>query len=254
MTPRANYHTHTKRCGHATGTDREYVERAIAAGFDTLGFSDHAPMPFPDGHESGFRMKLAATADYFTSVRALRDAYADRIRILAGLEVEYYPALFEGFLAFVAPYAPDYLILGQHFVEEEADGNGAFADTKDPEKLRRYYDCVLRGARTGRFLYVAHPDVIHYTGDEAAYEALTRDFLQKIAPTGIPMELNRLGMSDGRIYPRETFWRLAGEYGIRAVVGMDAHSPDALTDAAGARKCLELAARCGVEVLPTLPV
>ena len=28
---RANYHTHTKRCHHAYGTEREYVEKAIEA-------------------------------------------------------------------------------------------------------------------------------------------------------------------------------------------------------------------------------
>ena len=39
----ANYHTHTWRCRHADGTEREYVETAIEAGFKILGFSDHTP-------------------------------------------------------------------------------------------------------------------------------------------------------------------------------------------------------------------
>ena len=41
-----NYHTHTARCNHASGTDREYVEKAIEAGYKTLGISDHAPYLF----------------------------------------------------------------------------------------------------------------------------------------------------------------------------------------------------------------
>ncbi len=41
----ANYHTHTKRCRHAVGEDREYVEAAIEAGLKVLGFSDHTPIP-----------------------------------------------------------------------------------------------------------------------------------------------------------------------------------------------------------------
>ena len=32
----ANYHTHTKRCKHATGEDREYVEAAIETGLKIL--------------------------------------------------------------------------------------------------------------------------------------------------------------------------------------------------------------------------
>ena len=37
----ANYHTHTPRCGHAIGSERQYIERAIEEGFKVLGFSDH---------------------------------------------------------------------------------------------------------------------------------------------------------------------------------------------------------------------
>ena len=33
----ANYHTHTWRCKHASGTERTYVEQAIAAGLKILG-------------------------------------------------------------------------------------------------------------------------------------------------------------------------------------------------------------------------
>ena len=40
---KANYHTHTTRCKHANGTEREYIEKAIEAGYQVLGFSDHSP-------------------------------------------------------------------------------------------------------------------------------------------------------------------------------------------------------------------
>ena len=33
----ANYHTHTWRCRHADGTEREYVERAIEGGIRCWG-------------------------------------------------------------------------------------------------------------------------------------------------------------------------------------------------------------------------
>lgn len=47
---KANYHTHTARCGHAEGTDEEYVLAAIERGFDELGFSDHVPWPYKNGY------------------------------------------------------------------------------------------------------------------------------------------------------------------------------------------------------------
>lgn len=36
-----NYHTHTKRCGHADGDDEQYVRAAMMTGFKELGFSEH---------------------------------------------------------------------------------------------------------------------------------------------------------------------------------------------------------------------
>ena len=42
---KTNYHTHTKRCMHAEGTEADYVKAALDAGLDVLGFSDHGPFP-----------------------------------------------------------------------------------------------------------------------------------------------------------------------------------------------------------------
>ena len=43
-----NYHTHTFRCGHAAGTEREYIETALKNGILRMGFSDHIAFVFPD--------------------------------------------------------------------------------------------------------------------------------------------------------------------------------------------------------------
>ena len=37
---KTNYHTHTTRCVHATGSDEDYVLSAIKGGYQELGFSD----------------------------------------------------------------------------------------------------------------------------------------------------------------------------------------------------------------------
>ena len=39
----ANYHTHTYRCGHAEGSERDYAEKAAKAGLRILGIADHTP-------------------------------------------------------------------------------------------------------------------------------------------------------------------------------------------------------------------
>ena len=61
---KANFHTHTARCRHARGADREYVESAIRAGLSVLGFSDHSPYFFPNGYYSSHRMFPEDTEGY----------------------------------------------------------------------------------------------------------------------------------------------------------------------------------------------
>lgn len=60
-----NFHTHTKRCHHAGGTDEQIVETAIEEGFKTLGFSDHCPWKY----DSDFRAKMRMTVDEFAGYR-----------------------------------------------------------------------------------------------------------------------------------------------------------------------------------------
>ncbi len=246
----ANYHTHTHRCGHARGADADYAENAVAAGLVTLGFSDHTPMPFPSGHRSGFRVPLESADDYFESLLRLRDEYKNKLRILIGVEAEYYPGTFSGYLAYMARFPLDYKILGQHFLWREEDGIGAFHRTEDPERLRSYYENVLEAAATGEFLYIAHPDVLNYQGSGIAYRVLTEDFLTRLKPLGVPLELNRLGFYDGRHYPRRQFWELVGQAGIPAVIGLDAHDPAALADEATVDALCAFAEECGVALLP----
>ena len=92
MNMTANYHTHTYLCHHATGTQRDYIERAIEAGWKTIGFSDHVPMPFPDGHQTRYLVRLEDLRYYMWILENLREEYKDRIEILIGFEAEYYPS------------------------------------------------------------------------------------------------------------------------------------------------------------------
>lgn len=71
---KTNYHTHTYRCKHAMGNDEHIVKRAIDAGIDILGFSDHNPWPhFPVGYDSHVRMEPQYLPEYCGSVNRLRE-------------------------------------------------------------------------------------------------------------------------------------------------------------------------------------
>ena len=69
----ANYHTHTVRCGHAEGSERDYVRRALEGGLKILGFSDHTPYDYFDSEprDRPIRMSPEELPDYAAAVRAL---------------------------------------------------------------------------------------------------------------------------------------------------------------------------------------
>ena len=166
---KANLHTHTTRCQHATGEDREYVEAAIQAGFDVLGFSDHMPYSFDDGHTSRIRMGMRELESYVKSVEALKKEYEKDITIYLGYEAEYFKGEFERTMLMIDQYPLDYLLLGQHFFREEKGNQYAGTPRTEEMYLQQYVKQILDGLDTGRFLYVAHPDIIHYTGSDEIY-------------------------------------------------------------------------------------
>ncbi|MCR5041531.1 MAG: histidinol-phosphatase [Clostridia bacterium] len=230
----ANYHTHTFRCTHARGTEREYIETAVAAGMKVLGFADHSPYPFEDIHYSGFRMRCAELADYCETLRSLREEYKDVIDIRIGLEAEYYPAHFADLCALADENGVEYFIMGQHFTCNEYDGGEwsnkgySFRETTDPRCLEKYCSQVCEGIETGRFLYVAHPDLIRFTGDRDVYAEQVDRIITLSKERGMPLEYNLLGLDDGRHYPNPVFWEQAAKRGAKVVLGCDAHDAERL--------------------------
>lgn len=245
-----NYHTHTTRCNHASGTDREYVEAAIQKGLKILGISDHAPYLFPNtDFQSGFRMRLNQTEEYVNSVRKLAKEYENDIKIYCGFELEYYPDFHKEEKAFLMQFKPDYFIMGQHFVGNEVDGH-YYINTGGDTLLTSYVTQVLAGLATGDFLYLAHPDVpgcAYFSGEriESEYRRLCKGAKRM----GIPLEINLLGLRGNRHYPTETFFKIAGEEGNDIILGMDAHSPQEVLENGAEKRALEMVEKFNLKLL-----
>lgn len=223
----ANYHSHTWRCGHATGTEREYIERAIEGGYRIFGFSDHTPQFYEsDFYPVRQKMRPEQLEDYVTTILRLRDEYKDDIDIRLGLEVEYFPKTFEKLMHLVDQYPIEYMILGQHSIGNGEPGDFfMFTPTDSEDTLRQYVSQCIEALETGRFLYFAHPDVINFTGNEDFYRSEMRRLCVRAKELKIPLEFNLLGLRGGRNYPNPLFWPLAAETGNDVVLGADAHTP-----------------------------
>lgn len=231
-----NYHTHTARCGHASGEDREYVEKAIELGFTELGFSEHAPMIFPEDIPTdnlnrllSMRMKTHETDGYFSSLLSLREEYKNDIDIHIGFEVEYFACCFDQFLEYITDYPLDYLILGQHFGDPRVEPmvyNGAA--TSSDTILKAYVDDVVAAIETGKITYVAHPDLIFYRRSMEIYEREITRMIKCAKEHNTPLEINFYGLQEVRNYPTLAFWQIANDLGCDVVFGSDAHKPENL--------------------------
>ncbi|MBQ7376780.1 MAG: histidinol-phosphatase [Clostridia bacterium] len=250
-----NFHTHTTRCGHATGSMEAYVLRAIEGGIRTMGFSDHIPLRFADGSESAHRVPLAEVRDYYEEACFLREKYKDKIEIRIGFETEFYPALFQEMIKDAVAFGAEYLILGQHFLgEENCGGSAAIRPNASEADLVRYTSLLIEAAEYGVLTYIAHPDIFNFTGDPAIYAREVRRLCAYCRAKALPLEINFLGIRTKRNYPNEAFWRIAGELGVPVTFGNDAHSTADAYDPDSLAVAEDIVARCGLNYIgqPTL--
>ena len=226
---KTNWHTHTYRCGHARGSDEEYVVNAIKGGLKTLGFSDHAAYRTPYPPE---RMNYEQVEDYVSSVLSLKEKYRDQIDIHLGMEVEYYPSQWDTLVQYRKRM--EYLILGQHNLELDTDSSYGI---RDPQKLKRYVDALEGACYHGLCDYIAHPDVVLWS--YPYLDGSVREAAERIADISVkydmPLELNtgsgvRHGMKhypDGKryAYPVRIFFEEFAKKKCPVVIGLDIHDP-----------------------------
>lgn len=164
-----NYHTHTSLCGHADGTMEEYIKKAIEGGITDLGFSDHMPNPLGKGNPKQSMNLEQFHSQYIPMLEELRKKYKDQINLKVGLECEYYGEQGEKFPQLKkfreeTEGKLDYMILGQHFALKR-DENGKLK--MPPEMSSKtssqypldYAMTVVEAIKSGKFAYVAHPDI-----------------------------------------------------------------------------------------------
>ena len=248
----ANYHTHTWRCNHASGTEEEYVRAAIDRGLEVLGFSDHTPYPFPWYHYSWFRMKTEDLGAYVATVMSLRQRYRDQIRIHIGVEAEYYPAYFPDLVDILKDHRVEYMILGQHYIDNELGAHYSGNPSGKLEHLKRYCYQTMEAMQTGQYTYFAHPDLINYTGDESNYREYVRQLCREAKSCSIPLEINLLGLEKGKHYPNWRFWEIAAEEGCQAILGCDTHEVKAMKSTASEEKALTMVRELGIDLLDTV--
>lgn len=99
-------HMHTTYCD-GLDTAEDMIRSAIDKGLETVGLSGHSFTP----HDPSYCMSREGTLKYIEEVNHLKEKYAGKIRVLLGLEMDYYAD------TDTSPY--DYLIGSVHYLFTE---------------------------------------------------------------------------------------------------------------------------------------
>lgn len=243
-----NHHTHTSFCD---GSDEPaaYVKKALKAGFHTLGFSSHAPVPFKNSFAIQDENDLM---NYCNSIRALKNIYSDRINILLGLEIDYIKSVSRDFKDFRDQYQLDYVIGSVHLVRNGSDRGLWFIDgprmgsydsgMKNVFRgdihaaVKAYYHQTIQMILTQKPEIIGHIDKVKmhnrgrfFTEDELWYRNLVMDTLDIARQCGSIIEVNTRGIytkSSDDLYPAKWILREILARNIPVTLSSDAHKPE----------------------------
>ncbi len=262
-----NFHTHTWRCKHATGTVRDYVEAAVKSSrankdkektgntqnLPLLGISDHTPLP--DNRWPHVRMDISELDAY---IAEFNEAESDDLILLKSLECEWDP-VYRNFYEdeLLGERGFDYLIGSVHWFRNR--GEWAYlSEIETAGHLFEYAEIMVATMETGLFSFIAHPDGFGagYKKWDKNAEACSRDILSAAEQLNIPLEINGYGFRkdsmstpDGlrNVYPWDKFWEFAGNYNIKAVCNSDAHQPEDVH--ASIEECREIAETYSIDLI-----
>ncbi len=247
MTQLYETHSHTPLCKHATGQPEDYAAAAAARGLQGIIITCHNPMP--DGFAAAVRMRVDQFDEYVQMVRTARDTWAGRVDVRLGLEADYF-AGYEGWLERQLASADFHYVLGSVH-PQLAEFRRRYWDKNPLNVQRTYFQLLADAAETGLFDALAHPDLIkNITSADWRPSLIFDDLcraLDRIAKTGIAMELNTSGLR--KVIPEmNPFPEMLVEIARRQipiVIGADAHVPARVGDQF--EPALDLLTLCGFQ-------
>lgn len=187
--------------------------------------------------------------DYLRIVERARLLFEGRLDVRVGVECDYMPGMEDYWKEFLSYNSPSHVLGSVHPQVAEYREKYWRGDEFDYQKL--YFDHLARAAETGLFDTLSHPDLVKNTTSNFWNLERIMPYIEKaldrIAATGVAMELNTSGLhkSIRQMNPAPEILAAMQLRGIPLVIGADAHVPERV--AADFEAALTLAGQCGYE-------
>lgn len=238
-------HSHTPLCKHAYGEPTEYAAVAQQRGLLGLMVTCHNPMP--NGFSAAVRMSENEFDQYVDLVARTSDEWQGQIDVRLGLEADY----FEGYETYLEKQLASkdfHFVLGSVHPQIPEFREKYWSDNL-VDVQRTYFELLAKSAETGLFDSIAHPDLIKNFTSEAWDPTRMLDVicpaLDRIAATGVAMELNTSGVNK-TVSEMNPFPAMLAEMRLRNIpvtLGADAHVAERVAD--GYETAMRLLESCG---------
>jgi histidinol-phosphatase (PHP family) len=250
-----NLHTHT-RFSDGSSDPEDYIKEAINQGFDTLGFSDHSPVPF----ENNFAIRQEELENYIQAILKLKNTYSNSkassgLNILLALEIDYIPGITVPVDHYRKTCPFDYFIGSVHLVKNEDSGRLWFIDGPDVA----IYDTGLKGIFSGdskkavttyyrqvqEMILTQKPDIVghldkikmynrdrYFSEEESWYMKLVEETLDVAFGASCVIEVNTRGVYKKRsstLFPGPEILKKILVRNIPITLASDAHKPHELS-------------------------
>lgn len=230
-----DYHIHTV-FSDGEDTPEQVVLTAIERGITEIGFSDHSYISYPA--DIVYWKDKDFEPVYKSEISRLKEKYKERIKILCGIEQDYYsdhPA--EGY---------DYIIGSVHFIK--ADGVLVAVDEDEEYLLKNlkyfggdiysfaeeYYKRVAKVVDKTKCDIIGHLDLVSKYNERSSlfdethprYVNAWKSATDRLLKTGRPFEINMGAVARGlktQPYPSREIINYIKEHGGKFILSSDAH-------------------------------
>lgn len=231
-----DYHVHTFRCGHAGGSSRDFVLRAIERGLSEIGFTDHIPLYFLPERERDPRLAMREEQfeGYVREVEDLREEFRGRIAVRLGLEADYAEGHEEELAAWLARADWDLVLGSVHWVaggwiDDPASSPARFEKEGVEPLYDEYYRLLAKAARTRFFDVLTHFDLPKKHGHRpnAPRQRAEDAAIAAARESGCAVEISSAGLRKpvGEAYPELRLLARILEAGVPVTFSSDAHAP-----------------------------
>lgn len=237
----ADCHMHSYHSGDSDAPMESMILQGMANGLQTMCFTEHNDFDFPDGEDGPGTMFLLNPDSYLYDLLKYKEKYAEKIRILFGIELGLQPSCMRQNAVLAKSYDFDFIIGSSHLCNGRDPYYPAFYEGRSEEAAYlEYFESILENIRKfSNFDVYGHLDyVVRYGPNRdnnysyAKYSDILDTILKELLDKGKGIEINTGGLDKGlrELHPCMDILKRYKELGGEIItIGSDAHRPEQLS-------------------------